>query len=58
MFDPSVVSSCMVDALALEMCFENNFLSVRCSMGASVLDPDGTRIELIDAPGDPAAIPG
>ena len=22
-----------------------------------VLDPDGTRIELIDAPGDPAAIP-
>ena len=23
-----------------------------------VVDPDGTRIELIDAPGDPAALPG
>ncbi len=23
-----------------------------------ILDPDGTRIELIDAPGDPAAVPG
>jgi predicted enzyme related to lactoylglutathione lyase len=25
---------------------------------AFVLDPDGTRIELVEAPGDPSALPG
>jgi hypothetical protein len=25
---------------------------------AFVTDPDGTRVELVEAPGDPAALPG
>lgn len=38
---------------------ENSRLALGDDSGALfVVDPDGTRIELIDAPGDPAALPG
>jgi catechol 2,3-dioxygenase-like lactoylglutathione lyase family enzyme len=39
---------------------EDSRIAIRdgASSALFVLDPDGTRIELIDVPGDPAAVPG